>query len=69
MGRAYGAAGAPWRRAPGGADTLGRLFGFRLIEEVELDVGVVFGHGGGQGLGVTAEAAFTLTRTSSVLDG
>jgi hypothetical protein len=28
----------------------------------------VFGHGVGQGLGVTAEAAFTLTRTPAVLD-
>jgi hypothetical protein len=28
----------------------------------------VFGHGGGQGLGVTAEAAFTLTRTPAILD-
>ena len=68
MGRADRAAGAPWRRAPGGADTLRGLFGLGLIEEVELDVGVVFGHGGGQGLGVTAEAAFTLTRTPAVLD-
>ena len=68
LGRAYGAAGAPRRRAPGRTDTLGRFLGLGLVEEVEFDVGVAFGHGGGPAGRVTAEAAFTLTRTSAVLD-
>jgi len=60
---------AAGRWAPGGAHTLGRLFGLGLVEEVEFDVGVVFGHREGSAGRITAEAAFTLTRTFPDLDG
>ena len=55
--------GTPGRRSAGRPGPLGSLLGLRLVEEVELDVGIAFSHGlRGRGP-VPAEAAFTLTRT------